>query len=61
LERAKANPFVAIAINGSDVMALGVKEGPEVGRLLKLAREAVLENPERNNHDALMELVKENM
>lgn len=46
-----------LAINGNDLLALGVK-GKEVGRLLNLALELVVEDPDMNEHDSLFAFVK---
>jgi tRNA nucleotidyltransferase/poly(A) polymerase len=47
-----------LAIGGADVMnALGIGEGPEVGKILRKLFEAVLENPEDNTRERLLSLV----
>lgn len=61
IEFAKNNPFIKLAIDGNDIMNLGVPKGKEVGRLLQLVREAVLEVPEDNNREFLLELVKKEL
>ncbi len=44
-----------LAIGGADIMeALGIDEGPEVGRILAALLEAVLENPEENTREKLI-------
>lgn len=45
-------------ISGRDIIAMGVHEGPEVGRLLRLAYDAQL-NGEVSSRDELIELVKQ--
>lgn len=47
-----------LAINGRDVIDATGVQGPEVGRKLNALLEAVLENPELNNRETLLELVK---
>ena len=42
-----------LAIDGKAVLELGVKPGPEVGRILKSLLEEVLEDPALNNRDEL--------
>ena len=50
--RAEGTP---LAICGRDVIrALGIPEGPEVGRWLRRARRQVLEKPERNSREWLL-------
>lgn len=46
-----------LAIGGSDIMeALGIGEGPEVGKILQELFEMVLENPEENTREKLISL-----
>lgn len=47
-----------LKITGNDVMALGIKPGPYLGQILKEALEWVLEEPERNEKETLLEWVK---
>ena len=49
-----------LAVNGGDVIKeLNVKQGPEVGILLSMALDYVLDDPERNTRDTLMTFVME--
>lgn len=47
-----------LAINGSDILALGVKEGPAVGTILKKLVDLVLDDPELNTKEQLLALAK---
>ncbi|MBW2000581.1 MAG: HD domain-containing protein [Deltaproteobacteria bacterium] len=48
-----------LAVNGRTVMnTLGLKQGPEVGRILKWLMEKVLEDPELNRREELVSLLK---
>ena len=47
-----------LAINGNDLIALGMKPGKEMGETLKYLLDKVLENPELNEKETLIELVK---
>lgn len=47
-----------LAINGKDLISLGIKPGKEMGDILSDLLDQVLENPELNNRDALLEKVK---
>lgn len=48
-----------LAINGYDLMEIGIAPGPAMGKILNGLLEAVLENPENNKPDFLLELAKE--
>lgn len=49
-----------LAVNGSDLMAAGMQAGPKLGAALKELLEYVLEQPEKNTKEALLEYVKQN-
>lgn len=57
LTEGEAFTIANLAVNGHDVMALGVPAGPEVGRLLQAALDAVIDEREPNEHDALIALM----
>jgi tRNA nucleotidyltransferase (CCA-adding enzyme) len=46
-----------LAMNGNDLLALGVK-GKEIGRILNLALKLVVEDPDMNEHDSLVAFAK---
>lgn len=49
-----------LAIDGNDIQAaLGLRSGPEVGRLLQRCLEAVIDNPELNQQEELLALLSE--
>jgi tRNA nucleotidyltransferase (CCA-adding enzyme) len=48
-----------LAINGKDVLATGIKPGPQVGQILEGLMQAVIENPELNTRESLLALVQE--
>ncbi len=50
-----------LAVSGRDLLELGVEEGPYVGLLLEELHAQVLENPELNHRDDLLELAEELM
>lgn len=50
-----------LAINGKDIMALGVPEGREVGVLLNLCLSAVISDEIKNDHDVLVGLILEHL
>ena len=43
-----------LAINGKDLMKLGIQPGPNMGVILRSLLEKVIENPEENERDILM-------
>ena len=47
-----------LAVTGSDLIAAGMKPGKDLGHTLNDLLEVVLENPDMNDKDSLMELVK---
>lgn len=52
---------VAIAdlkVSGSDIIALGVESGPYIGQILKKLLEIVLDDPEKNNREVLINEAK---
>jgi putative nucleotidyltransferase with HDIG domain len=59
-ELEKKTPFGVrdLAVRGTDLMDLGIPEGPEIGRILKELVEYVLDDPEINTKEALLDLAK---
>jgi tRNA nucleotidyltransferase (CCA-adding enzyme) len=49
----------ALAVNGDDLLAAGVRAGPEVGETLNQLLSDVLDDPARNTRDRLLERVAE--
>ncbi|HPM40901.1 MAG TPA: HD domain-containing protein, partial [bacterium] len=62
-EIAKKPPFGPrdLAVNGSDLMAMGLAEGPMIGVILGELVESVLDEPEKNTRDELLALAREMM
>ena len=48
-----------LAVNGNDLIALGITPGPQLGRILKELEEVVLDDPSRNTTEELLSLAKE--
>ena len=48
----------SLAINGKDILAMGVKPGPQVGQILNNLMQAVIENPELNTRESLLALAQ---
>lgn len=49
-----------LQISGKDLIAAGVLPGPELGRILKMVLEYVLEEPERNQKELLLDWIGKN-
>ena len=60
-ERERANPhrIADLALTGDDLIELGFTAGPALGGALQSLLDAVLDEPERNTHDALLARAKE--
>lgn len=54
IEQGQAFTVAQLAINGNDVLVSGIPEGPEVGRLLDLALEAVIDGRVANSREDLL-------
>jgi tRNA nucleotidyltransferase (CCA-adding enzyme) len=54
-ERVQPHRLADLAIDGSDLIALGYGEGPELGAALDALLDAVVEDPELNDRDLLLE------
>ncbi len=47
-----------LAVNGDDLKALGVPPGPLMGRILKQLEEIILDDPQKNSREDLLEIAK---
>lgn len=47
-----------LAVNGRDLMEIGIQPGVKMGQILNGLLERILENPEWNSREKLLELVK---
>ena len=54
-ERRHPHELAQLAVDGSDLLALGFREGRELGRVLGLLLHEVVEEPARNERDWLLE------
>lgn len=50
-----------LAVNGHDLMHIGIPEGPELGAVLENLVQVVLDNPEKNTRDELTKIVTEQL
>ena len=53
LEKANALSIRDLAVNGTDLIAAGIKPGPAIGRILAQLLDEVIENPSLNTKDYL--------
>jgi tRNA nucleotidyltransferase (CCA-adding enzyme) len=61
-EIARANAFSKrdLAVDGHDIMReLGIPQGPEVGRILNELFERVLDDPDLNTRESLLDLARQ--
>ena len=58
LQRGDAIDLKDLAVNGEDMMSLGVPAGPGIGKLLHAALDLVLDNPYLNTREYLMNYLK---
>lgn len=56
---AKSQTGEKLAVSGDDIIRCGVKSGPNVGNVLKFLEEKVIEQPELNQKDVLLNLANE--
>ena len=50
-----------LAVTGSDLIAAGMKPGPGLGEMLQKLLDLVLEDPQRNTRDQLLEIVQKEL
>ena len=48
-----------LAVNGKDIVALGVKEGPDIGRIIQTLGQEVATNAITNERETLLKRTKE--
>jgi tRNA nucleotidyltransferase (CCA-adding enzyme) len=54
-QRSQPHRLTDLAIDGTDLLELGYEEGPELGRVLESLLDAVVDRPEVNTRDELLE------
>ncbi len=59
LERGECISIKQLAVDGKDLLALGVKQGKNIGEILAYLLGQVIEEPEKNNRETLLEIAKE--
>ena len=48
-----------LAVTGKDLMRLGIRPGPELGKILSMLLDQVLRHPEQNTAECLTRMVQE--
>ncbi|NIR60602.1 MAG: hypothetical protein GWO02_14370 [Gammaproteobacteria bacterium] len=61
LRRGEPVRLADLAIDGNDLQALGLRPGPEIGRVLDVCLDAVIGDPERNEREWLLEFARSQM
>ena len=54
-QRVIGSPYANLAINGDDLISLGMKPGPKLGAVLAALQELVLEYPDLNVKETLLQ------
>ena len=54
-ERGRPHELAHLAVDGADLIAIGFREGPELGRVLQALLREVVEEPERNTREWLLD------
>ena len=60
LEKEEAVSIKELAIDGKDLLTAGVKQGKQIGEILSDLLELVIEEPEKNSKEILLDVVKAN-
>jgi tRNA nucleotidyltransferase (CCA-adding enzyme) len=60
-EAAQPHRLADLEVDGSDLLALGYREGPDVGAMLSELLDDVVEDPSRNRKDWLLERARERL
>lgn len=58
IENGDAINIQDLAINGNDLISIGIKSGPQVGKTLNALLDIVLERPEKNTPSCLLDIAK---
>jgi tRNA nucleotidyltransferase (CCA-adding enzyme) len=60
-QASRPHALADLAVDGSDLLALGYEEGPDLGRVLSGLLDEVVEDPSRNRKEWLLERAKERL
>ena len=58
MENQNALSLKALAVNGNDLIANGIKPGKQIGKILQHLLDCVLEDPALNNKETLLGIVE---
>ena len=59
LNRPRLMTVKDLAINGHDLLGLGIPQGKEIGEMLEYLLEHVLDHPDLNEREILIDLAKQ--
>lgn len=59
LEKKQCVSLKTLAVTGRDLIANGMKPGPELGKVLEELLQIVLDEPEKNQKELLLQIWKE--
>jgi tRNA nucleotidyltransferase (CCA-adding enzyme) len=57
----QVSPLKTLAVNGNDIISLGVEKGPDVGNILRALHEKVLDDPQLNTKEVLLRIAKDEL
>ena len=58
MENQNALSLKALAVNGKDLIAMGIKPGKQMGTILQHLLDCVIEDPALNNKESLLGIVE---
>ena len=61
LEASQCVELRELAVTGRDLIAIGLQPGPGIGELLNAALEQVLEDPQKNTREYLLEFCRKRL
>jgi tRNA nucleotidyltransferase (CCA-adding enzyme) len=64
VEELESKPAISVsglALNGNDLMDMGIAEGPELGHILRNLLEVVIDDPQKNQKDTLLNIVRDTL
>ena len=50
--------YARLAVGGDDLIAIGIKPGPKMGKLLKMLEDIIIDDPTKNTKETLIQIIK---